>query len=228
MKDYLSGLLPPFQLSPQHTALVVVDLQYASGSRSHGLGRRLEDAGRAVEGDYRFTRIETTVVPNVQRLLTAARETGTRVVYLTVGSELPDYSDLPRHMRGLAEWVGNTAGRREHEILDEVKPRTGELVLNKTTTSGFNSAPLDHALRAFGLRSVVIVGISTNSCVETTARDAADLGYETLVVEDACGAARQEYHDATLISLRRQFGRVATTDEVIAELFAAPAAGPGA
>ena len=226
MRDYLSGLLPSFQLSPQHTALVVVDLQYASGSRSHGLGRRLEELGRAIEGDYRFTRIETTVVPNVQRLLSVARDTGTRVVYLTVGSELPDYSDLPRHMLGLAEWVGNTAGRREHEILDEVKPRQGELVLNKTTTSGFNSAPLDHALRAFGVQSVVIVGISTNSCVETTARDAADLGYETLVVEDACGAARQEYHEATLISLRRQFGRVASTDEVIGELTAAPAAGP--
>lgn len=220
MRDYLRGLLPPFRLSPQHAALVVVDLQYASGSRSHGLGRRLAESGRAEEGNYRFTRIETTVVPNVQRLLAVARRTGTRVVYLTVGSELPDYSDLPRHMRGLAEWVGNTAGNREHEILDEVRPQPGELVLNKTTTSGFNSAPLDHALRAFGVRSLAIVGISTNSCVETTARDAADLGYETLVVEDACGAARQEYHDATLVSLGRQFGRVATTDEVIGELTA--------
>jgi len=227
MRDYLSGLLPSFRVSPEHTALVVVDLQYASGSRTHGLGRRLEESGRAEEGDYRFTRIETTVVPNVQRLLETARKTGTRVVYLTVGSELPDYSDLPRHMRGLAEWVGNTAGGQEHEILDEVKPRRGELVLNKTTTSGFNSAPLDHALRAFGVRSVVITGISTNSCVETTARDAADLGYETLVVEDACGAARQEYHDATLVSIRRQFGRVATTDEVIAELTAGQPAGSG-
>lgn len=227
MRDYLSGLLPSFRLSPEHTALVIVDLQYASGSRTHGLGRRLEESGRAEEGDYRFTRIETSVVPNVQRLLETARKTGTRVVYLTVGSELPDYSDLPRHMRGLAEWVGNTAGGREHEILDEVKPGPGELVLNKTTTSGFNSAPLDHALRAFGVRSVVITGISTNSCVETTARDAADLGYETLVVEDACGAARQEYHDATLVSIRRQFGRVATTDEVIAELAAGQPAGSG-
>jgi len=218
MKDYLAGLLPPFRLTRERTALVVVDLQYASGSRTHGLGRRLAEAGRSAEGEYRFTRIEKTVIPNVQRLLTTARATGMRIVYLTVGSEMPDYSDLPRHMRGLAEWVGNTAGRREHEILEEVAPQPGELVLNKTTTSGFNSAPLDHALRAFGATTVMIVGISTNSCVETTARDAADLGYETLVVEDACGAARQEFHDATLISIRRQFGRVASTDEVVLEL----------
>lgn len=218
MKDYLSGLLPPFRLEPRRTALIVVDLQYASGSRTHGLGRRLQESGREGEGSYRFDRIESTVVPNVRRLLAAARATGTRVVYLTVGSQMPDYSDLPRHMRGLAEWVGNTTGRREHEILDEVAPRPGELVLNKTTTSGFNSAPLDHTLRAWGVASLVIVGISTNSCVETTARDAADLGYETLVVEDACGAARQEFHEATLVSIRRQFGRVASTDEVIAEL----------
>ncbi len=218
MKDYLSGLIPHFRLDARRTALIVVDLQYASGSRTHGLGRQLEAAGRAEEGRYRFDRIESTVVPNVRRLLDTARSTGTRVVYLTVGSQLPDYSDLPRHTRGFAEWIGNTAGRREHAILDEVAPRVGEAVLNKTTTSGFNSAPLDHVLRAFGITSVALVGISTNSCVETTARDAADLGNETLVVEDACGAARQEYHDATLISIRRQFGRVASTDEVVAEL----------
>lgn len=228
MKDYLSGLLPPFRLDPRRTALIVVDLQYASGSRTHGLGRQLDAAGRAEEGRYRFDRIETTVVPNVRRLLDTARATGTRVVYLTVGSQLPDYSDLPRHMRGLAEWVGNTAGRREHEILDELAPLPGELVLNKTTTSGFNSAPLDHALRAWGARTLVLVGISTNSCVETTARDAADLGYETLVVEDACGAARQEFHDAALVSIRRQFGRVASTDEVIGELASAVDGSPRA
>jgi biuret amidohydrolase len=227
MKDYLTGLVPPFRLDSRRTALIVVDLQYASGSRTHGLGRQLGAADRAEEGSYRFDRIETTVVPNVRRLLEAARATRTRVVYLTVGSQLQDYSDLPRHMRGLAEWIGNTAGRREHEILDEVAPRPGELVLNKTTTSGFNSAPLDHTLRAWGITTVVIVGISTNSCVETTARDAADLGYETLVVEDACGAARQEFHDATLVSIRRQFGRVASTEEVIVELSSsAEAPGP--
>lgn len=228
MKDYLNGLLPSFRLDPDRTAIVVIDLQYASGSRTHGLGRRLEEAGRADEGQYRFDRIESVVVPNVQRLLHFARARGVRVVYLTVGSQLPDYSDLPGHTRGFAEWVGNTAGQREHEILSEVAPLPGELVLNKTTTGGFNSAPLDHALRAFGVRSVVFVGISTNSCVETTARDAADLGYETLVVEDACGAARPEYHDASLTNIRRQFGRVARTDEVIDELTSAAPAGGAA
>lgn len=222
MKDYLSGLMPRTRIDPGRSAVIVVDLQYASGSRTHGLGRQLSDAGRVEEGRYRFDRIESTVVPNVRRLLKAARASGMRVVYLTVGSLMPDFSDLPLHMRGFAEWIGNTAGRREHEILEEVAPLDGELVLNKTSTSGFNSAPLDHALRSFGVNCVVLVGISTNSCVETTARDAADLGYATVVVEDACGAARQEYHDATLANIRRQFGRVATTDEVIEELSTTP------
>jgi nicotinamidase-related amidase len=224
MKDYLSGLMPRPRLDPRLSALIVVDLQYASGSRTHGLGRQLAEAGRADEGTYRFDRIESTVVPNVRRLLDAARASGTRIVYLTVGSLMPDFSDLPLHMRGFAQWIGNTAGRREHDILEEVAPRDGELVLNKTSTSGFNSAPLDHALRSFGVSSVVIVGISTNSCVESTARDAADLGYATVVVDDACGAARQEFHDATLANIRRQYGRVSTTDEVIGELMSATAA----
>ena len=218
MRDYLTDFMPDFRLDPPTTALLVIDMQYASGSRTHGLGRLLQEQGREESGRYRFDRIEQTVVPNIRRLLDFFRRHGLAVIYLTVGSELPDYSDLPPHMRGFAIATGNTRGNRAHEILDELRPEPGEPVINKTTAGAFNSTGIDALLRTRGLEHLVITGISTNSCVETTARDAADRGYRCVLVDDGCGAAREEFHQATLASFRRLFGRVATTDEVLREL----------
>lgn len=218
MRDYLTDFVPDIRLEPGRTALLVIDMQYASGSRTHGLGRMLREQGREEIGRERFDRIEQTVVPNIQRLLDFFRRHSLRVIYLTVGSEQPDYGDLPPHMRGFAQAVRNTRGNREHEILDELRPAPGELVLNKTTAGAFSSTGIDATLRTLKIEQLVITGISTNSCVETTARDAADKGYGCVLVDDACGAARAELHEATLTSFRRLFGRVASTAEVLSEL----------
>ena len=128
--DYAHQFNPPFRLDPRTVALVVVDMQYASGSRDHGLGRTLKARGQEALGAYRFDRIERTVVPTIQRLLEFFRTHQRRLVYLTVGSELPDYSDLLPHMRAFAESAGNTRGNHEHEILAALAPRPGEPVLN--------------------------------------------------------------------------------------------------
>jgi nicotinamidase-related amidase len=121
--DYAHQFNPGFVLDPRTVALVVVDMQYASGSRDHGLGRSLKARGQEALGAYRFDRVERTVVPTIQRLLAFFRARGLRLVYLTVGSELPDYSDLLPHMRAFAESAGNTRGNHEHEILDALAPR---------------------------------------------------------------------------------------------------------
>jgi biuret amidohydrolase len=220
--DYLPAFLPSIELDPARTVLLIIDMQYASASREHGLGRLLRESGRAADGRYRFDRIEQVVVPNIQRLLARFRSSGSPVVYLTIGSTVPDYSDLGEHVRGFARAVGNLAGNREHEILDEIRPLAREAVLNKTTVGGFASSSLETVLRALDCRCLVIVGVSTNSCVETTARDAADRGFRCVLVDDGCAAARVELHQATLVSFARLFGRVASTEAVIAEL-AAPA-----
>lgn len=216
--DYAHLFNPPFRLDAARVALVVVDMQYASGSREHGLGRLLRERGQESLGAWRFDRIERVVVPTIQRLLAFFRERGLRIVYLTVGSELPDYSDLLPHMRGLAEAVGNTAGRFEHRVLDAVAPRPGEPVINKTTMSAFHSSGFERLLTAWGVTQLLFTGISTNSCVEGTARDAADRGYRCLLVEDGCGAASQRLHEATCENFARLLGRVATADQVIREL----------
>ncbi len=216
--DYAHQFNPGFVLDRRTVALVVVDMQYASGSRDHGLGRSLKARGQEALGAYRFDRIERTVVPTIQRLLAFFRARGLRLVYLTVGSELPDYSDLLPHMRAFAESAGNTRGNHEHEILDALAPRPGEAVLNKTTMSAFHSSGFERLVRAWGVEQLVFTGISTNSCVEGTARDAVDRGFRGLLVEDGCGAASQSLHDATCANFARLLGRVASSAQVLTEL----------
>jgi nicotinamidase-related amidase len=216
--DYAHQFNPGFVLDPRTVALVVVDMQYASGSRDHGLGRSLKARGQEALGAYRFDRIERTVVPTIQRLLAFFRARGLKLVYLTVGSELPDYSDLLPHMRAFAESAGNTRGNHEHEILGALAPRPGEAVLNKTTMSAFHSSGFERLVRAWGVEQLVFTGISTNSCVEGTARDAVDRGFRGLLVEDGCGAASQSLHDATCANFARLLGRVASGAQVLAEL----------
>ena len=217
-RDYAALFNPPFALETARIALVVVDMQYASGSRRHGLGRVLAERGQAELGAYRFDRIENVVVPTIQRVLAFFRRHDLRVVYLTVGSALPDFSDLLPHMRPFAESIGNTRGRHEHEILDELKPAEGDPVIAKTTMSAFHSSGLERLLRAWGVEQLLFTGVSTNSCVEGTARDAADRGFRCLIVEDGCGAASQRLHDASCENFARLLGRVASSADVVAEI----------
>ena len=93
-------------------------------------------------------------------------------------------------------------------------------MVDKLTSGGFTGSFLDHALRNMGIRSVVITGILTDACVFGTARAAAELGYGSLVCEDACATFTQRAHDDALLMHARIFGRVDTTEEVLSELAA--------
>jgi nicotinamidase-related amidase len=216
--DYATLFNPVFTLEPHKTALVVVDMQYATGCRTTGLGEMLRNMGKEDLGHYRFDRIEQVVVPNIKKLLDFFRNHGLKVIYITLGSELPDFSDLPRQSKSLAMAVSNTRANRNHEILDELKPTDEELVINKTTMSAFMSSSIDSALRSMGIEYLLFTGVSTNSCVEGTARDAADIGYKCIIVDDACGAASQRFHDATCENFQRLLGRVKKVNEIIKEL----------
>lgn len=217
-RDYASPFSLRFDLVPAETALVIIDMQYASAHRDTGLGRLLTERGDEAAGAYRFDRIEQIALPNIQRLLTHFRENGLCVIHITNGSEIPDYSDLLPQRREFARSVGNTASNREHDILDELAPLPDEVRLNKRTMSAFNSTGLDHVLRAKGIRTVLTCGVSTNSCVVGTARDAAEFGYNTVMIDDACASAAQKYHDATLENFARLLGMVMSADDVIDDL----------
>lgn len=219
--DYIAVLTPDTRLDPAKTCFVIVDLQYATGSRDHGLGLLLAEQGKLDHAEYRFSRIEQVVLPNTKRLLDFCRANGVRVVHLTYGSEVEDYSDLPLHVREVCRATRNREGLREHEINDLVKPQGSERVFNKLGASGFNSTALELVLRVYGVDTLLFAGVSTNMCVESTVRDAADRAFRCVVVEDCCGGDAQHTHDASITVMQRLFATVDSTDGVIARLSAA-------
>lgn len=203
------------------TALLIVDMQNATGNRSMGLGKILAEQGTLDDATYRFDRIEQVLIPNISRLSDAFRAAGAKVVYITYGANMPDASDVPEHIAGIVKATNNIAGQPEHEIVTELTPAPGELVVNKTTQGAFRSTGIDSHLKAMGIKSVVCVGVSTNNCVAMTAMEACDAQYSVVMVSDGTGTDSEEMQQATLTMLQRQWSRVMTTDEVIAELGAA-------
>ena len=215
--DYIQAFMSRPAPDFSRAALIVVDMQYATGHRDGALGRRLTAEGSNVAG-YRFDRIENLVVPNIGRLLERFRGGGGAVVYLTVGAAKSDCADAPPHMKKMFQALDNFEGSREHEIIDELKPRPGESVINKTTIGAFASTGLDHLLRSMGKDQLYMGGVSTNMCVDTTAREAADRGYGVTLIEDACATTHEDLHKATVTNFQRLFGRVISTAEALAEL----------
>ena len=216
-QDYIRDYMNEPEIDARSAALVIIDMQYATGSRQGALSRTLQAKGSNV-GDYRFARIESTVLPNIMALRSHFHRLNRPVLHVTLGSALPDASDAPRHMRKLLASCHNHVGSREHEILDELKPIAGEHVLRKTTVGAFASTAIDSLLRGLGVDQLYMVGVSTNMCVETTAREAADRGYQVTLVEDACATTFEELHLVTLRNFQRLFGRVTSTQQTCDEL----------
>jgi len=215
----LPQIAPKFELDPQKTALMIVDMQYLDAHPDHGIGLYLKEKYPKVHSYY-FNRLAQIVVPNHIKLIAFFRKKRLRIIYLKLGSMLPDSSDLTplRKQREsglkILPWVGSF----EYNILEELKPQEGELAMHKTGSSGFNSSPIDQALRNMGIECLVITGVVTFACVQLTAMDAADRGYKTVIIEDAVAGYDHEHHDAALRIFASIYGRVASADEVFAEL----------
>lgn len=215
---FVDAFSQTFTIDAAETALIVVDMQNATGNRNMGLGKLLAERGESERAEYRFNRIESLLIPNIQRLLASFRKIGASIIYITYGANAPDASDAPAHMAPIICATNNIAGQREHDIVDELAPLPSELVLNKITQGAFRSTALDATLRAKGIRTVVTVGVSTNNCVAMTSMEACDLQYQVVVVSDGTGTDSEEMQQATTTMLRRLWARVLTTDEVLAEL----------
>jgi len=216
-KDYISDFMSEPVIDAKGAALVIIDMQNATGSRQGALGRTLKAQGSNV-GDYRFARIEQSVLPRTLELRAHFHRISCPVIHVTLGAALPDASDAPRHMRKLLASCNNHVGSPEHEILDELKPITGEHVVRKTTVGAFASTAIDSLLRSLNVNQIYMVGVSTNMCVESTAREAADRGYQVTLVEDACGTTFEELHQVTMRNFQRLFGRVTSTAQAVSEL----------
>lgn len=179
------------------TALLIIDMQYLCASPDSGWARILKDKGKPHLAACFFNRLKDTVVPNIQRLQETCRETGIDVIFVKIACQKPDGSDASPKYRLLPIYA--RPGSKDAQILEEIAPRPGEIVISKASTGAFNSTHIDYVLHRLGIEILIVTGVNTNACVEMTSKDAEDRGYWVYLVEDACAAlAGEETHKSTI------------------------------
>ncbi len=165
---------------------------------------------------YFFNRIDEVVIPAQQRLLAAARTAGLEVMFTTIESLTRDGRD--RSLDHKISRIHAPRGSWEARVIDEVAPVGDEIVVPKTASGIFNSTNIDYLLRNLGIRYLVLFGVLTDQCVESTIRDAADRGYLVTVVDDACATYTPERHDHSIRSMDKAYARARTAEQMVAEI----------
>jgi len=228
MRRRIEGARPfAFAFDPGRTALVVIDMQrdfVEPGGFGAALGNDVSPLA--------------AIVPTVRRLLDGARAAGLPIVH-TRECHRPDLSDCPqaKRLRGAPSLrIGDpgpmgrilVAGEPGAQIVPALAPREGETVLDKPGKGAFFATPLDELLAARAIDSLLLAGVTTEVCVQTTMREANDRGYECLLVEDATESYVPAFKSATLEMVRAQgaiVGWTAPADAVLAALATDGAAG---
>ena len=206
-----------FDLDPAHAALLIIDMQrdfLEPGGFGEMLGNDVSQLRRAIE-------------PN-RRLLEAWRAAGLLVIHTREGHR-PDLADLPlaKKQRGRGDKsIGDRGplgrilvrGEPGHDIISELYPRAGEPVIDKPGKGAFFATDLHAILDIRAIRQLVVTGVTTEVCVNTTVREANDRGFDCLVIEDCVASYFPEFQAAGLDMIKAQggiFGWVAHSADVI-------------
>lgn len=215
----------PYEFIPELTALLIIDMQ-RDFLEPGGFGEMLgNDVGQ----------LRRTIEPN-KRLLAAWREAGLTVLHTREGHR-PDLSDLPpaKKVRGHGKTtIGDSGpmgrilirGEAGHDIIPELYPMPGEAVIDKPGKGAFFATDLQAILQNRGIKSLVVTGVTTEVCVNTTVREANDRGYECLVPSDCVGSYFPEFQEMGLKMIKAQsgiFGWVSDSDKILAALGATAA-----
>jgi len=201
------------KVGPQHAALLLVDVQNdfcAEGGAMHREGRDLTLVKR--------------MVPRLERLVEAARAANVPCIWIR-----NVYNTGPNHY--LSEvWLEQAKRRRNGAYIQfpvceagqwngdfyQIAPRPDEVIVTKHRYGAFEATDLDLILRARGIRTVIMTGVATNVCVETTARQAFLRDYYVVFSSDCTATYSQAAHDAALYNIDQFFGEVAVSDAVMA------------
>jgi nicotinamidase-related amidase len=218
MEDVFKALakpLPDFDVRPGKTAVLLIDMQILVGSKP--LLREALDAGLP-EKDVKEAlhecdaRVEKAV-KNAQRILQVCRMKGYDVVHVKLGAQTSN----PRHTAKINRKAGFIVpmDAERGKFFEEVKPIEGELVFPKTNGGAFSGTNLDFVLRNMDIESIIVMGFLTDQCVLATTIHGGDLGYDVLLVEDACTGTTRENHDAVVRLAKDVFLKVKSTEEVL-------------
>src|SRR5688572_26501537 len=197
----------PYEFSFERAscALVIIDMQ-----------RDFVDPGGFGEALGNDVSLLRKAIAPTRKVLDAARKKDMLVVHTREGHR-PDLSDLPQNkkLRGrLKAGIGDPGpmgrilvrGEYGHDIVDELKPAAGEPVVDKPGKGAFYATDLDSLLRNRGIGQLVVCGVTTEVCVNTTVREANDRGYDCLVLEDCVGSYFPEFQKAALDMIKAQGG----------------------
>lgn len=178
---------------------------------------------------YLHSRVKNLVFPSILRLRQAFDAEAWPVIYLRLCGTKEDRSDLHRFFRkswASAEAEGfkasyPLASDPWADVADEIKPRSHDLVLDKTGYSGFNNPRLEEFLRTVDVELLIMTGLATSQCVETTARDGSEKGFTIVQVHDAQADYSEDVHQAALYAACGVCGANISSAALVAENLAA-------
>jgi ureidoacrylate peracid hydrolase len=188
------------KMAPSITAVIVVDVQNDFCHPEGGLARKGADVGMVKE-----------MMPNLHDLLDAARKFEVPIIFIQTFHETATDSGAWAEVTGVELCRTGTWGAD----FFEVAPLPTEIIVNKHRYSAFINTRLDTVLRTLKIETLVVTGVSTNVCVESTARHGFMLDYNIALAKDACASTSITAHDMTLENIDGYFGSVVTVKQLI-------------
>ena len=195
-------------IDPARTALAVIDIQ----------GDFAAPDGAMAKVGCDLSDVET-VIDRTEALITAARAAGATVMFARVvttpQTDAPNLKAFYRRKGYSEDAVGVCRSGTPGADYYRVKPEPGDIEIEKPLFSSFVGTDLDAQLRGRGVDTLVFVGLTTDCCVDCTARDAFHRGFHVFVVEDACSAYGDALHRSALMGLEKNVALLTTTDAVM-------------